>query len=184
MAREADMGLNLRQELQRHQDASGASTEDLINVLCGFITMLDDRGHIPHDVAIFDYVVESFEGLGMNPRVLPPTPWEDPRFTAEDKDVIIQMLMEEVGDCIKDIAFEQAEGEPMVELVSYVCDNVDELVDILKKVGEVGGEFLQVHDDDGEYAEQLNFAVRMKLIINTDEVYITELGKEFIERNS
>lgn len=112
---------------------------------------------------------------------------EDPRFTDEDKSRIIECIMDEIRDCLKDSAIEQAEKEPLIELISYADGDPELTANVLQSMSltdgpKVNGEFLRVHDDDDEnYAETLDFAKRMKLITE-DEETVTELGTEYMGR--
>lgn len=112
---------------------------------------------------------------------------DNPIFTNADRNTIVQVVMEEIQDCVKDLAHQQIADEPLVELIGYACEDSCEMASMLSKfigtvdVEPVDGEFLRLHDDDDNYAGQLEWAKRMKLL-NACEDDVTDLGREFISR--
>lgn len=165
------------EHLLEHKAATDATDRQLVYILCKFIDKLDDDGNLPHTDNLFEFVADELSEL---PGSLIPgcNHYNDSRFTDKDRDTIINMVMGEIADCsLKDLAHDQIAGEPLVELISYACDDPELLAQLL--MGEDGSA-------DGLTDDQINelhaFAMRMGLINDTEEV--TKLGQAFIERNA
>lgn len=114
--------------------------------------------------------------------------WQLPLFTDEDRETIVQMVMDEIGDAsIKDLAHQHLEDEDLIECIGYAYpfEDPEHLATMLQSIIDedyVNGEFLRFHDDDGDnLTGQVEFAKRMGLIDEAEEV-VTERGLEFIAR--
>lgn len=115
-----------------------------------------------------------------------PPAWQLPKFTDQDREAIVSSLMDELADeSLKDRAHAALETMPLVEVIGYVFpdDNEDlaRMLDVMltEDDGHINGEFLRLHNDDGDdYDTMLDFAKRMGLITD-DENAVTDLGREF-----
>lgn len=116
-----------------------------------------------------------------------PLAWDDPRFTEEDRNLMVICVEEEIRDCTKDLAFEQLAGEDLVDLIAYADPDPDGTAQTIEHLGNpeetyVNGEFLRGLPDDGDdYPNRLDYAKRMGLI-NDDETELTPLGREYVEK--
>lgn len=179
------MSKTLREELREHQAATHCSDDHMVGILCDFLEKLDDDadlGCLWHET-LFAYVADRLEKL---PGEVTVPYWQLPMFTDEDRELIVERVMDEVGDTsIKDLAHEQLDNEDLIETISYACGDPEEMAQILDSLGtqddQVSGEFMRIHDEDGELAIYLDFAKRMGLI-NEGETEVTERGEEFRSR--
>ena len=124
---------------------------------------------------------------------LTPLIWEVDPFTDEDRRKISGMVIEELAEAdMTDWVNSQLSNFSRLDLIAYAApDSPDEIARILSMIGKpdgdsglvIDGGFLREHDDEhGEYAETLDFAVRMQLI-NKNENLTTDLGRDFIQEN-
>jgi len=166
------------EHLLEHKAATDATDRQLLKILCQFIDKLDDAGNLPHTDSLFEFVANKLS--------LPPcsidTSFEDPRFTDVDRDTIITMLIEEVQDDAKSYAHDIARGEPLVELISYCCPDIQGVVDFLRVERQHHADTYTAKYSPMQILEITGFASRMALML--DDGSVTFAGREFIERNT
>lgn len=180
----------IREELRAHQIATDCTDDHMVGILCKFIQKLDDDGQLqaPWEQWLFEFVVDELE---RGPGDVPVPNWRLPMFTEEDQERIVTLVMEEIADCsVKDLAHDQLEGEDLIECIGYALPDpyeAEHFAAMLQHLANeeedyVNGEFLRLHDDDGDdYAGQLDYAKRMGLI-DDGETKLTERGVEFVAR--
>lgn len=183
----------LRELLREHQQATDCTDDQMVRILCDYITKMDEEGHIPHEDYVIDFVQENLE---RGPMDIPVPYWRLPMFTPEDQNLIVTRVMEEISDCsMKDLAHNHLEDEDLINCIGYAMPSpyeVNIMAELLQHMEHGGcedpdhqcasGDFLRAHDDDGDdYAGQLDFAKRMGLI-NEEETELTDRGREFVAR--
>ena len=167
--------------IHEHQKATDTTDTQMLDIVCAF---LDTLGKFDRR-ALEDYVVENLSRLPGD--MSSTTPWDDTRFTDADRNLMVICVEEEIRDSTKDLAFEQLEKEPMVELIGYADPDPDGTVFAIQHLcnpeeTRVDGEFLRSLPEDGDdYPRALDYAKRMGLI-NEAENEVTPLGMEFIGR--
>lgn len=107
-------------------------------------------------------------------------PWRSDLFTDEDRDQIIECVMDEVRDSIKETAFDLCDNLGLVECIGYVDPDQEDTVEILKllDVHHISGDDLDSEHPD--HIELNKFLKRMKLITDSGDE-LTPLGKEYVE---
>lgn len=187
--------MTLNTQVLAHQAATDTPDAVMIRILCDFIEKLDNEGHLPHEGGLEEYLVERLERLpgDLFDEHRAVMPRYDPRFTEADQQLMFEGALEEGGDLsVKEVAQLVMDTWDLTSCIA-ACTVIDgehrceELAQILQRLDQpagedyVNGEFLRLHDDDGDnYAGLLDFAKRMKLITE-DENDCTELGKEYYE---
>lgn len=114
--------------------------------------------------------------------------WEH-LLTAEERQEALSLMEEEIRGSLSDIALEKLMQGDVIELLSYACPDPSGYADTLQRIHSesdeayITGEFLRLHDDDGDdYAGMLDWCKRFNLI-NEAEDELTEHGVEFMGRN-
>ncbi len=108
-------------------------------------------------------------------------------FTEEEQNTMVEMVMDEIRDCVKNLAHEQLENEPLIELLGYVDNDPEVTVGCLKAL-EQGNASMEDYES-GEHPEHELAARHMKrfdLVVQAPEECwnLTPLGWEYIERYS
>lgn len=168
--------------IHAHKEATDEDEWRIIEVLCDFIES-EEGGSFP--TGWYDRLMDHITSeLAVLPGDRTGPVWlTDPRFTKEDQDHIIQMVMEEISDAgVKDLAHSQLEQEPLIEVIGYAdvdpedtsrilfnWGNETELQELSANMGAAG-----VNMDD-----QVDFAFRMGLL---DDNGVSDLGREYMER--
>lgn len=175
---------NLREQIRLHQEATATSDSTMLRILCDYLTRLDDRGHVPHDDHVIDFVQENLE---RGPMDIPIDFWRSAIFTDEEKNQMVIMMEEEIRDSLKHFAQDTLDGEDEVSIIGYAADDCEALAEMLQRIDNKGdeeyitGEFLREHDDGDGYPAMLDFATRTGLL-GEDEETVTDRGREFISR--
>jgi hypothetical protein len=185
--------MSLNTQVLAHQAATDTPDSVMIRILCDFIEKLDDEGHPPAEVSLEDYLVERLERVpgDLFDEHRSAMPRYDPRFNEQDQQLMFEGALEEGSDLgRKEIAQLVMDSWDLTSCIA-ACTIIngehrcEELAQILQRLDQpagedyVNGEFLRMHDDDGDdYGLILDFAKRMGLI-NEEETECTELGKEY-----
>jgi len=188
--------------LREHMLATDTTPSEMLSILCDYIAAIDEGQqpgpHLTNAESLIDFVVESLErgpgdcGPGLFPSAVTLARY-DPRFTEQDLQQMWEGALEEGNDLgRKEIAELVMDGWDLTSCIA-ACTVIngehrcDELAQILQRIDRrdeedyITGEFLRLHDDDGDdYGLILDFAKRMGLI-NEDETEATELGKEYYQ---
>lgn len=174
---------DLLTQVLAHQQATDTNDRTMVRLLCEFISTQSKHEHS----SLIDFLQESLE---RGPMDVPVPAWQLPLFTDEDRETIVQLVMDEIGDAsIKDLAHQHLEDEDLIECIGYAYpfEDPEHLATMLQSIIDedyVNGEFLRFHDDDGDnLTGQVEFAKRMGLIDEAEEA-VTERGREFIARFS
>lgn len=175
------MTINLRIQLQLHQEATDTCDSEMLNLVCQWIEAAE-QGEKTH---IIDFIQENLtRGPGQPVR----SNWGNPMFTEKDRQAIFDNVREEVEQEF-DSKYETRkliEKLSLAETIGYIFpDDVGVLVEMLQRIDNddeeqhISGEFLRLNNDEDDYDTMLDFCVRMKLLNETEDT-VTELGKQFI----
>lgn len=170
--------------LKAHQAATDATDAQMLEILCDFMDT-QFGGDNPSDTwnHLWDHVVENLE---CPPGEVPASvePWRLPMFTEGDRETMIMSIMDVIN--FRERAKDALDQSDLIDAIGYACSqDAGDLAHMLihiQREGYVTGEFLRDHgEEEDEYPDMLDFAVRMGLL-NDDETEVTERGTEFIER--
>lgn len=165
--------------VQNHMVATDCSPVSMLEILCGWLDIpVINRPNLE------EHIVECLERLPGD-RV----DFEDPRFTPQDRGIILAMIEEEMRDCMKDQALLQANSMTLPELIGYVAPDEDLVRQMMTALKEDDGNFfmeLQATQPD-DFEDAREFCTRMKLV-NFDErlgeSVITPDGQAFLGRGA
>lgn len=117
-----------------------------------------------------------------------PTPlWRTDLFTDADRESLMVLVMEEISDCIKDVAQEQLDNEPLIELVSYLDDDPEVTAECLKAIAEGHADMSDY--ESGEHAQHELAARTIRRFGFAEQApencwNVTDLGREYMDRNT
>lgn len=181
--------VTLREELRQHQKATDCSDDRMVSILCDFIQKLDDDGTLeaPWYEWLLEFVVDNLE---LGPGDIPLPDWQNPElFTDEERETMMEVTMEEVTDCKKEIARDMLDNEELVQLILYVDDDIEVTCELLLEIA-IGSrtmaelEIARNPNEVNPFNKALDFIKRFKLV-ESDDVSnrLTELGEEYFNRN-
>lgn len=162
--------------VQNHMVATDCSPASMLEILCGWLDIpIINRPNLE------EHIVECLERLP-GERV----DFEDPRFTPEDRGIILSMIEEEMRDCIKDQALDQANSMTLPELIGYVAPDEDLVRQIMTALKEDDGNFfMELQATQPEDFENVReFCIRMGLVDFNEkmgESVVTPDGQSFLE---
>lgn len=106
--------------------------------------------------------------------------WRSPIFTVSEQATMIENKMDEIRDCIKDMACNDLDGESLVDLIAYLPIDLEVLAECLKAIKDGDVYLDELSSESPDHGEAAKAIRRFSMVDGNNN--LTPFGEEVLKR--